>query len=915
MARSNEIASQVSEGRQLQQFGRTVLFAAIFVGGLEWLSLWLSDSQRDLPHIALSAGAGIGLIIIRPRRYSNVILGTVALVCFLVPFLCTMLSALECLQLAILRSAEIAFGAWLLRSQHLPRTVFISVRKFSIFVASVVFGIAGVFSIPGALWATQTFHRSFALEWQFWFVSHGLGAMVVLPLMFAWSMRERNPIRKIASKQSLEAVLLLAVTVVASYLVFIVRPDQKGNVPQLTYLCVPIWIWAAIRFGLRGATLAVTVMTALGLYGTARGLGPFNSSGRNPAQALLELQIYLAVTLNLSFFMAVIVKERGRALERSAMAIGRLNAALQTSGQAIYEYRPKQNLILWEGNVKQIFGIDRNEIRDFGSLLTRVAQADRERVATYFDGLKQNYEMSPIEYQVIRPDGATVTVRDRGRSMNLSVDDMPMAIPEDRRIIGVLDDVTELRNVAEERARLEARLSRVERTQAIGQLAGAIAHDFNNILASIKGCSELAQAKIEKAAHQTLLTQHTLRENEKRSATAHPSETGLTGPTTLQSTQPNANTRLGATQRLSIIADDGGVALGAAARADLNRYLETISKAGDRGRELVDQVFAYSRRESSQPKPVALAAIAQEVESLLRVSVPKHIELTFEMSPPIPTVMGDATRMHQLLMNLAGNAIKAIREPGHLAVRISSVYLKRAQECLFGNVGPGDFALIEVIDTGVGMTPETAHKIFEPFFTNREGGYGESTQASSGRSHGLGLAIVQSIVTEHHGAINVQTELGRGTCFSVYIPSAAITSPNENADYDNTASLGRGEIVMIVDDESGIVEVLEETLAQLGFEPIGFSNAEAALAAFEKDPARFDIIVSDEVMPGLTGTDLIARVKERCPQVIAIIASAYGGLGFETRALSAGVDRVLRKPYQRNELIAVLSQLLNRPSA
>jgi CheY-like chemotaxis protein len=268
--------------------------------------------------------------------------------------------------------------------------------------------------------------------------------------------------------------------------------------------------------------------------------------------------------------------------------------------------------------------------------------------------------------------------------------------------------------------------------------------------------------------------------------------------------------------------------------------------------------------------------------------------------------------LHQLLMNLSGNAMKAMREPGELRLCVSQVTLSQSKDTRFGAIGPGTFAQIEVEDTGIGMTPETAQKIFEPFFSSRDGGYGDSMQAQGGRSYGLGLAIVHSIVTEHRGAIEVRSQPNQGTCFTVLLPAAvALTT---NADRDESQLLGQGEVVMIVDDEAQIVAVLEETLAELGFEPIGFANAELAWDAFTQNPDRFDLVVSDEVMPGMSGTDLIGRLKEQRPQLRTIIASAYGGLGFETRALSAGVDRVLRKPYQRSELIEVIAQLLDRAS-
>jgi CheY-like chemotaxis protein len=268
--------------------------------------------------------------------------------------------------------------------------------------------------------------------------------------------------------------------------------------------------------------------------------------------------------------------------------------------------------------------------------------------------------------------------------------------------------------------------------------------------------------------------------------------------------------------------------------------------------------------------------------------------------------MGNATRLHQLLMNLSGNAMKAMRSEGKLRLYIGQRVLGHSIETATGTIGPGAFAQIIVSDSGVGMSEATVKRIFEPFFTSREGGYGET---GGNKSHGLGLAIVQSIVTEHKGAVVVRSTVGEGTEFEILIPTEIVTT--EAVPNDEQEMIGQGQVIMVVDDESAIVSVLEETLASIGFEPIGFANAEQALAAFNKSPDRFDLVISDEVMPGLTGTEMIARMKELQPKLRTIVASAYGGLGFETRAVSAGVDRVLRKPYQRTELLAVISQLLD----
>ena len=326
---------------------------------------------------------------------------------------------------------------------------------------------------------------------------------------------------------------------------------------------------------------------------------------------------------------------------------------------------------------------------------------------------------------------------------------------------------------------------------------------------------------------------------------------------------------------------------------DLKRYLDTIMDAGNRGKALVTQILSYSRAEGSAKIAVIVGPVAQEVCDLVRGSSPM-IEVTFVNSASEATVMGDPTRLHQLLMNLCTNAVHAMDNGGTLDVRIDPARLKAPLKVRSGEVPPGDYVRLSVEDTGHGIAPEVIERIFEPFFTTKP----------AGRGTGLGLALVHSVVVEHQGFIDVTSELGRGTRFQVWIPraqeaAAAPTGPRE-------MPMGSGQAVMLVDDEPEVLAALEEMLATLGYEPAGFRNGREALDAMRAEPRRFEAVVSDEVMPELTGTQLAVELRKINPTLPILIASGYGGAGFETRALSAGVNRVLKKPYRMSEIAEVL---------
>jgi signal transduction histidine kinase/integral membrane sensor domain MASE1/ActR/RegA family two-component response regulator len=322
----------------------------------------------------------------------------------------------------------------------------------------------------------------------------------------------------------------------------------------------------------------------------------------------------------------------------------------------------------------------------------------------------------------------------------------------------------------------------------------------------------------------------------------------------------------------------------------LRRYVDTIVNAGNRGKALVAQILAYSRAESGLREPVFLGAVATEVCELLRGSSSAHVEIRLDLPAEPVVVSGDPTRLHQLLMNLASNAMQAMGEGGVLQVSLSARTIAAPVRTRLSEVAPGDWAVLQVKDTGEGIPGDVIDRIFEPFFTTKR----------AGRGTGLGLALVHSIVREHGGAIDVASVPGRGTTFTIWLPrlaAAGAAPPAESADLT-----GRGQVILAVDDEAEVLAALEEMLATLGYEPVGYNDSREALEAFRANPARFEAVISDEVMPALTGTQLAAELRGVKPGVPIVIATGFGGAGFETRAHAAGVNRILRKPYRMQEI-------------
>jgi signal transduction histidine kinase/DNA-binding response OmpR family regulator len=332
----------------------------------------------------------------------------------------------------------------------------------------------------------------------------------------------------------------------------------------------------------------------------------------------------------------------------------------------------------------------------------------------------------------------------------------------------------------------------------------------------------------------------------------------------------------------------------------VRRQIDQMMQAGGRGKELVDRILAFSRSGMGVRVPLHVQSIVEETLELLAASLPANVRIQRKLNAIDTAVMGDATQFHQVAMNLCTNAVQAMAQGGVLTVALDAVAVD--ERCLLshGTLRAGRYVRILISDTGGGISPAVLERMFDPFFTTKRVGDGT----------GLGLAMVQGIVADLGGAIDVATQLGMGTTFTIWLP-AADEAPRLLAKPARELPRGHGEIVMIVDDERVLVAVAEETLAQLGYEPVGFDSSVAALQAFRAEPKRFDLVLTDETMPDLTGTELAREIRQLRPDIPIILMSGYSGTQLSERAQAAGVIDVLRKPLVRRDIADPVARALH----
>jgi CheY-like chemotaxis protein len=348
----------------------------------------------------------------------------------------------------------------------------------------------------------------------------------------------------------------------------------------------------------------------------------------------------------------------------------------------------------------------------------------------------------------------------------------------------------------------------------------------------------------------------------------------------------------------------------------LARDVDSIMLAGERGRALVDRVLAFSRSAVGERVAVHVEGVVREVLDLVSAKLPSSVTALARLHAGRAAVLGDATQVHQVVANLATNAIQAMPAGGTLRVELAIERIETPRAATIGGCGAGEHVVLTVADTGAGIAPEIVDRIFDPFFTTKEVGTGT----------GLGLSLVHGIVTGLGGAIDVTSGLGTGSTFTVYLPRSG-DAPESVDERESALPRGAGQRVLIVDDEEPLVELAARTLADLGYIPIGFTSSAAALAAFRADPGQFDALITDERMPEMSGSALIREVRGMRSSMPVVLMSGYLGAAAATArdsgsadamdmapeaALAIEPDEVLQKPLLAHDLARSLARVLGR---
>ena len=331
------------------------------------------------------------------------------------------------------------------------------------------------------------------------------------------------------------------------------------------------------------------------------------------------------------------------------------------------------------------------------------------------------------------------------------------------------------------------------------------------------------------------------------------------------------------------------------------QYLDQALKATHRARNLIQQILSFSRRTEMERRPVEFGIIVKECYKFLRASLPATIDIKVRIEPQNGAVLADPTQLHQIIMNLATNGAQAMLEAGGvLEIELSRVEFDAEKAPGYEGLAAGLFHRLTVRDTGHGMSQEVQERIFEPFYTTKE----------KGRGTGLGLSVVHGIVKSNGGAITVESTPDAGSVFNVYLPLVDYETVEEISD-GTPLPKGR-EHILVVDDEESLVEITTEILEYLDYRVTARTSSLEALKAFRANPEKFDLVVTDQTMPGMTGLELSKKISRRRPDLPIVLCTGFSETVTLQKAQASGITELAFKPIIMEDLAFMIRKILNR---
>jgi PAS domain S-box-containing protein len=714
------------------------------------------------------------------------------------------IATLPAMTIAVGNTGEALLATWLLTSVGFRP----SLERLRDVLALVVLGaISTAVSATVGVSVLAFVRDRFALPgwtiWTTWFSGDALGIVLVTPLILAWAA---GPPLRVSRRDVIEATVL-AILVIASAVVLWRAPVSY------VYAIFPLTIWAALRFGVRGAAAASLVVSVIAVGYTVSVIGPFATS--TPVNNLFSLQTFIAVLALTNLIIAAVIAERRTvesALQRSRQ---QHQDIVNYASVGVLQTDLQGKIILANPALARILGYEKPE-HLLGLNMADDVYWDRTQRGAV---VERFYDVAgdAVEIQWKRKDGSPIWIDLHGRSVRDG------AAPY---FEGFIYDLTS-------RKQLELQFRQAQKMEAVGRLAGGVAHDFNNLLTVIASCTDFV----------------------------------LSDPT-----------------------------LGEEHRDDLTE----VKKATDRATALTRQMVAFGRTQVLRPATINMNDRLTELLPMLKRLFETTIDIKIQAEKDLWSVRADPGQIEQVLLNLAINSRDAMPDGGTLTFTTEN----RVVESNPSGVGmyrmnAGDYVLLRVRDTGVGMDEETQRKIFEPFFTTKEVGKGT----------GLGLATAYGIVNQSGGYIRVRTSPGKGAEFMIYLPRTDALPETHTLPERNGGRPPSGTI-LVVEDEAAVRSALERMLIAGGYKVVTAPNGTDALKLFAARNEDIELLITDLVMPGMGGRDLARQCSAIRDSLKVIYISGYTRDSLLSPQTFEEGTEFIEKPFRSDAILDRIAQVL-----
>jgi two-component system cell cycle sensor histidine kinase/response regulator CckA len=519
------------------------------------------------------------------------------------------------------------------------------------------------------------------------------------------------------------------------------------------------------------------------------------------------------------------IAERERAERALRESEERLRLALMAAEQGLYDLDLQTGEAIVSPEYARLLGYEPEEFSETNARwIERLHPDEREAVGeayrAYVAGETSEYR---VEFRQRTKSGGWKWILSLGKIVQRDPDGRPL------RMLGTHTDITQRKEAEAERERLATQLLHSQKMESMGRLAGGVAHDFNNVLLVILGCTELVKKDL-------------------------------------------------------------------AQNAGLLKRMDEIERAALRARDMTRQLLAVSRRQIAIPRTLDLREVLGETRATLGRLVGEDVELSFRLCTDPWPVLIDPSQLDQVLMNLVVNARDAMPRGGKLSIETTNVQIDESYCRQHVGFRPGEYVLLAVSDTGIGMNGETLAHAFEPFFTTKDVGKGT----------GLGLATVHGIVNQNGGVITVYSELGFGTTFRVYLPRAGQAAPSGGR-ATSVSAAATGSAILLVEDDDAVRTATAAMLDALGFSVTVASGWREALALASRKDTAVDLLLTDVVMPALSGKELCERVRALRPGVRVLFMSGYTDDIVAHHGMLEDGIHFIQKPFSMDDLALAVS--------